>query len=101
MLNNPTKIYLEKVKEIVKKNIDYFTTNDPDNHIVPLDDFHGTGRIASAKQIPIKCLKPQQSFTIGNQRVSVNDSVGKCQKQLSFISQNIWNNNILNSKKGR
>jgi cellulose biosynthesis protein BcsQ len=88
--NNQTVIYLEKVREIVKEHIHLFTTNDPDNHIVPLDDFLGSGRISSAKQIPIKCLTPNQSFTIGDQRVEVNASVEKCQKQLSFISSNIW-----------
>lgn len=88
--NNQTKIYLEKVKEVVQSNIEFFTTDDPDNHIVPLDDFLGSGRIASAKQIPIKCLQSHQSFTIGDQRVTVNSSIEKCQKQLSFISQNLW-----------
>lgn len=88
--NNQTKVYLEKVRDIVSNNISSFTTDDPDNHIVPVDDFLGSGRIASAKQIPIKCLEPQQSFTIGGQRVEVNASVEKCQKQLSFISSNIW-----------
>ncbi|MFD2176929.1 ParA family protein [Veronia pacifica] len=88
--NNQTKIYLEKVREIVATNIHLFTTNDPDNHIVPLDDFLGSGRISSAKSIPIKCLKPQQSFTISGQQVTVNASVEKCQKQLAFITKNIW-----------
>lgn len=88
--NNQTKVYLKKVRNVVSEHINLFTTNDPDNHIVPLDDFLGSGRIASAKQIPIMCLKPKQSFTIGDQRVDVNTSVEKCQKQLSFISSNIW-----------
>ena len=88
--NNQTKIYLKKVKELISKNMQHFTTNDPDNHIVPVDDFLGSGRIASAKQIPIKCLRPNQSFTINGQQVEVNSSVEKCQKQLSFISQSIW-----------
>ena len=88
--NNQTKVYLKKVKQVISDNIDCFTTKDPDDHIVPLDDFLGSGRIASAKKIPIKCLNPQQNFTIGGQRVTVNDSVTKCQRQLSFITQNIW-----------
>ncbi|NJP03567.1 ParA family protein [Pseudomonas sp. hsmgli-8] len=88
--NNQTKIYLKKVKELISKNMNHFTTQDPDNHIVPVDDFLGSGRIASAKQIPIKCLKPNQNFTINGQHVEVNASVEKCQKQLSFISKNIW-----------
>lgn len=88
--NNQTKIYLEKVRNLVAANIGLFTTDQPDNHIVPLDDFLGSGRISSAKSIPIKCLRSQQSFTIEGQSVSVNASVEKCQKQLSFITQNIW-----------
>lgn len=88
--NSQTKVYLEKVHSLVANNIELFTTTDPDNHVVPLDDFLGSGRIASAKQIPLKCLEPQQSFTIEGQRVEVNASVEKCQKQLSFITSNIW-----------
>lgn len=88
--NNQTKVYLERIKEIVSNHIDLFTTKDPDNHIAPLDDFLGSGRIASVKHIPIKCLKSRQNFTIGGQRVEVNESVEKCQKQLSFITSNIW-----------
>ncbi len=88
--NNQTKIYLEKVYEVVCKHLDLFTTNEASNHIVPLDDFLGSGRIASAKAMPIKCMKPLQRFTIGGQTVEVNESVTKCQKQLSFIGSNIW-----------
>lgn len=88
--NNQTKIYLEKVRTVVKNNINLFTTDEPDNHIVPLDDFLGSGRISSAKSIPIKRLHSQQSFNIAGQSVTVNSSVEKCQKQLSFITNNIW-----------
>jgi cellulose biosynthesis protein BcsQ len=90
--NNQTKIYLEKVYEVVCKNLELFTTNEASNHIVPLDDFLGSGRIASAKAMPIKCMKPLQRFTIGEQTVEVNESVTKCQRQLSFIGSNIWGN---------
>jgi len=88
--NNQTKIYLQKVKEVVSSNIELFTTNDPDNHIVPIDDFLGSGRISSAKSIPIKVLNPLQTFTISGQKVQVNESVEKCKRQLSFITKNIW-----------
>lgn len=88
--NNQTKVYLEKVRDIVARNIRLFTTNDPDNHIVPIDDFLGSGRISSAKAMPIKNLNPGDSFTIAGQRVEVNNSVEKCKHQLSFITANIW-----------
>jgi cellulose biosynthesis protein BcsQ len=91
--NNQTKIYLEKVYKIVCEHLDLFTTEEASNHIVPLDDFLGSGRIASAKAMPIKCMTPLQQFTIGEQTSTVNESVTKCQKQLSFIGSNIWDNN--------
>jgi cellulose biosynthesis protein BcsQ len=88
--NNQTRAYLEKVRDIVSRNIIHFTTHDPDNHIVPIDDFLGSGRISSAKAMPIKEMTPGFSSTINSQRVEVNASVEKCKKQISFITTNIW-----------
>lgn len=88
--NNQTKVYLEKIRDIVNRNIVHFTTTDPDNHIIPIDDFLGSGRISSAKSKPIKVMDPGKVSVISGQRVSVNDSVEKCKRQLSFITANIW-----------
>lgn len=88
--NRQTIVYLKRVKELVQKYIQHFTTDDPDNHIAPLDDFLGSGRISSAQAIPIRALQAGQRFTISGQPVEVNASIDKCKKQLSFISTNIW-----------
>jgi cellulose biosynthesis protein BcsQ len=88
--NSQTRGYLEKIRDIVERNITHFTTDDPDNHIVPLDDFLGSGRISSAKAQPIKVLFANQSHMIGGEHTVVNESVDKCKRQLSFISDNLW-----------
>lgn len=88
--NNQTKVYLEKVRDIVSRNITHFTTQDPDNHILLLDDFLGCGRMSSARSKPIELLNPGESMTINRVKATVNPSVMKIRQELKFISQNVW-----------
>ncbi|MCK4259281.1 MAG: ParA family protein [Halanaerobiales bacterium] len=88
--NKQTMVYLEKIRDIVYRNINHFTTDDPDNHIVLLDDFMGSGRISSALSKPILLLTPGESMRIYKIKTTVNASVEKCKNQLQFISNNIW-----------
>lgn len=88
--NQQTKVFLEKVRDVVSRNITHFTTNDPDNHIVLLDDFLGTGRISSAQSKPIELLNAGDSMTISRVRTEVNMSVEKIKSQLNFISNTLW-----------
>lgn len=88
--NQQTRVYAEKVFDIIRQNITHFTTTNPENHLVLLDDFMGTGRISSARSQPIELLRAGESMTINRVRVAVNDSVGKIQNQLKYISDNIW-----------
>lgn len=88
--NQQTKVFLEKVRDIVSRNITHFTTNDPNNHIVLLDDFLGTGRISSAQSKPIELLNAGDSTTINRVRTEVNLSVEKIKNQLRFISNTLW-----------
>lgn len=88
--NQQTKVYLEHVKDIVSRNITHFTTDDPNNHIVILDDFLGSGRMSSAKSKPIEMLRPGESMTINRVKTSVNPSVVKIQEELRFISNSLW-----------
>jgi chromosome partitioning protein len=88
--NQQTKIFLEKVRDIVNRNITHFTTQNPDNHIMLLDDFLGCGRISSAESKPIFLLYPGYSKTINRVKTTVNPSVTKIQGQLKFISSCIW-----------
>lgn len=88
--NQQTKVFLEKARDIVSRNIQHFTTNDPDNHILLLDDFLGTGRISTALSRPVALLRPGESMRIGRVKTTVNASVEKVKLQLKFISNSIW-----------
>ena len=88
--NQQTKMFLEKIRDIVNRNINQFTTTNPDNHILLLDDFLGTGRMSTALSKPIELLKEGDSVTINRVKTCVNHSVGKVQNQLKYISSNLW-----------
>lgn len=88
--NQQTKVYVEKVRDIVDRNIQHFTTDNPDNHILLLDDFLGTGRISTALSKPIALLEPGQTIRIGRVKTTVNDSVQKVKAQLAYINRSIW-----------
>lgn len=88
--NQQTKVYVEKVRDIVDRNIQHFTTGNPDNHILLLDDFLGTGRISTALSKPIALLEPGESMRINRVRTLVNKSVQKVKLQLAYINKSIW-----------
>ncbi len=88
--NQQTKIYIEKIFDIIRQYITLFTTNNPINHLLLLDDFLGTGRISSAKAKPITLLDAGESMTINRVRTEVNASVDKIKNQLQYIHENIW-----------
>jgi cellulose biosynthesis protein BcsQ len=88
--NQQTKIFLEKVKDIVNRNITNFTTLVADNHIMLLDDFLGSGRMSTAQSKPIMLLSPGDSVTINRVKTTVNPSVEKIKHQLEYISSCIW-----------
>lgn len=83
-------MYIQQVLDIVSRNIQSFTTNDPTNHIVLLDDFLGSGRISSARSEPIELLHAGETMTIHRTKVEVNKSVEKVKNQLRFISSCLW-----------
>lgn len=88
--NQQTKVFIEQVRDIVNRNITHFTTNNPDNHIVLLDDFLGSGRVSSALSKPIQLMNPGDTLMINRVKAEVNASVDKIKAQLKFISDNIW-----------
>lgn len=88
--NQQTKMFLNKIFDIVSRNISHFTTSDPFNHIVILDDFLGSGRMSSALSKPICQMNAGETMSINRVRTSVNTSVTKIQNELRFISRSIW-----------
>lgn len=88
--NQQTKVYVEKVRDIVNRNIQHFTTDNPDDHIILLDDFLGSGRISSALSKPISVLEAGDTMRINRVRTTVNESVEKIKAELKYISASIW-----------
>ncbi len=88
--NQQTKMYIEQLYEIVRKNIQMFTTPQPEDHIVLTDDFLGSGRISSAQSKPIELLNPGETASIHRTKVEVNQSVDKIKNQLKFINRCLW-----------
>lgn len=88
--NQQTKMFLKEIYDIVLRNISLFTTNNPENHIVILDDFLGSGRMSSAKAKPILCMQPGETMYINRVKTSVNSSIYKIKNELDFIFKSIW-----------
>jgi len=88
--NQQTKVYVEKVRDIVNRNIQHFTTDNPDNHILLLDDFLGSGRISTALSKPISVLEAGESIRINRVRTTVNASVEKIKSELKYMNSSIW-----------
>jgi parA protein len=88
--NQQTKMFLKEIFELVSKNISLFTTNDPRNHIVILDDFLGSGRMSTAQSKPLLCMQPGETMYINRVKTTVNDSIYKINNELSFIYNSLW-----------
>lgn len=88
--NRQTLVYLEKIADIVSRHLQHFTTEDPANHIVLLDDLMGSGKISSALSKPVLLLNEGDTLRINRVKTTVNASVEKCKNQLRFVANSIW-----------
>ena len=84
-----TQAYLSQVIEIAKNNAELFSCDDPIDAIHLLDDFHSAGRISGSKRIPLAKLSVGESHTIEGQRLEVNESITRYQKELKSLALSI------------
>ena len=84
-----TQAFLRAVLDIVNDHKELFTSRDPIECIHLLDDFHSAGRISGSRRIPLAELSANQSFTIGNQRLEVNQSIKRYQKELKSLASTL------------
>jgi chromosome partitioning protein len=84
-----TQAYLAQVIDIAKANADLFSSPDPVDAIHLLDDFHSAGRISGSKRIPLAKLSVGESHTIEGQRLEVNESLTRYQKELKSLASSI------------
>jgi cellulose biosynthesis protein BcsQ len=81
-----TQSYLSDVIRIVDENADLFTTQNPVDSIHLLDDFHTAGRISGTKRKPLAKLHVRESYTIGGQRLEVNESIERYQNEMKALA---------------
>ena len=84
-----TQAYLSQVIQIAKENSNLFSCSDPIEAIHLLDDFHSAGRISGSKRIPLAKLTVGEGHTIEGQRLEVNDSLTRYQKELKSLASTI------------
>lgn len=84
-----TQAYLSQVIEIADENADLFSCEDPIDAIHVLDDFHSAGRISGTKRIPLARLNVGESHTIESQRLEVNESIWRYQREMKGLALSI------------
>ena len=84
-----TQAYLSQVIEIAKENAELFSCDDPIDAIHLLDDFHSAGRISGSRRIPLAKLTVGESHTIQGQRLEVNESLTRYQRELASLASTV------------
>lgn len=84
-----TQAYLAQVLDIAYENADLFSCEEPLDAIHLLDDFHSAGRISGSKRIPLAQLSVGESHTIEGQRLEVNESLTRYQKELKSLASTL------------
>ncbi|MBP3530876.1 MAG: ParA family protein [Thermoguttaceae bacterium] len=90
MPNQQTKVYLQQCYDIMSRNRQLLSTDNPENHLFILDDFLGSGRVSSLESKPIELLKQGDTKTFDRVKVTVNAAVEKCKNELRFIHRLLW-----------
>lgn len=87
--NTPDQSTQAFVSEVIRKigaRKELFTTDNPLDAIVLLDDFHSSGRISGATRTPMARLKAGKFETVQGKRLQVNDAVDRYKLELSFLA---------------
>jgi cellulose biosynthesis protein BcsQ len=84
-----TQSFLTQLIDIIADYKDLFSYDDPLDTVHLLDDFHSAGRISGAKRIPLAKLHVGQSFTIQAQRLEVNESLTRYQRELKALANTL------------
>ena len=81
-----TQAFVQQVinKILPKKHL--FTSTNPLDSIVLLDDFHSAGRISGSTRAPLATLDVGRFVTIEGKRLQVNESLTRYQNELKFLA---------------
>lgn len=84
--DSSTRFFVQKSLEIAQKYHDLFSEQDITSCFYLLDDFHSSGRISGKQRIPLSQLKSGQKYIVDGQRLEVNPSVDRYQKEIQNLA---------------
>ena len=81
-----TQAFVSQVIDIISSEPELFSSSNPLDSIVLLDDFHSSGRISGATRRPLAELKVRQFVNVEGKRLQVNESLDRYQRELRFLT---------------
>lgn len=87
--DSSTKFFVEAALEISEKYKDIFAEPAPSDCFYLLDDFHSSGRISGQQRIPLAELKAGRKFLVDGQRLEVNPSVDRYQREMKNLTSDL------------
>ncbi|WP_426342797.1 ParA family protein [Pseudoduganella sp. S-14] len=81
-----TQAFVQQVINKIKTKQHLFTSSNPLDSIVLLDDFHSAGRISGSTRTPLATLDVGRFVTIEGKRLQVNESLTRYQNELKFLA---------------
>jgi cellulose biosynthesis protein BcsQ len=79
-------MYIERALAVAERYKELLGYEDPRDAFVITDDFVSTGRVSGAKSIPIARLQVGKFHTVEGQRLQVNQSAERYQKELKYLA---------------
>lgn len=87
--DSSTKFFVEAALEIAEQYKGVFSEADPSDCFYLLDDFHSSGRISGQQRIPLAQLKAGRKFLVDGQRLEVNPSVDRYQREMKNLTSDL------------
>jgi chromosome partitioning protein len=87
--DSSTKFFVEAALSIAENYRGLFAESDPADCFYLLDDFHSSGRISGQQRIPLAELKAGRKFLIDGQRLEVNPSVDRYQREMKNLTSDL------------
>lgn len=81
-----TQAFVQQVINKITKKGHLFSSSNPLDSIVLLDDFHSAGRISGSTRAPLATLDVGRFVTIEGKRLQVNESLTRYQNELKFLA---------------
>ena len=84
--DNSTRFFAQAALDVASEFSGLFSEADVSDCFYLLDDFHSAGRISGNQRIPLSRLTAGDKYLVDGQRLDVNPSVGRYQKEISNLA---------------